>query len=74
MTFPTRTLSFLASTDCVKDRLTWYYSDGDRQGLAQAQLVAHTTDIDPGETERWSAKQGKSEEFAQIRNVLRKFS
>jgi hypothetical protein len=68
--FSTGKLRLLSPTDCVKDRLAWYYHDGDRQDLAQARLVAHANDIDLGEIERWSAKGGKSEEFEQIRNVL----
>ena len=70
MTFATGTLRLLSPTDCVKDRLTWYYHDGDRQGLAQAQLVAQENDVDLDEIERWSVREGKLEEFRQISELL----
>ena len=70
MTFATGTLRLLSPTDCVKDRLTWYYFDGDRQGLAQARLVAHANDIDLDEIERWSVREGRSKEFRKIRKLL----
>jgi hypothetical protein len=72
MTFTTGMLRLLCPTDCVKDRLTWYYHDGDRQGLAQAQLVAQANDVDLDEVERWSVREGKSEEFQHIRELLAK--
>lgn len=38
--FPTGILRVISPTDCVKDRLAAYYHWGDRQGLAQAIMVA----------------------------------
>jgi hypothetical protein len=70
MNFSTGTLMLLSPTDCVKDRLTWYYHDGDRQGLAQAQLVAKANDVDLDEIERWSVGEGKWEEFQGIKQLL----
>jgi hypothetical protein len=70
MTFSTGTLRLLSPTDCVKDRLTWYYHDGDRQGLVQAQLVAQAHDVDLDDIERWSVREGKSEAFQQIKERL----
>jgi len=70
MTFTTGTLRLLSPTDCVRDRLTWYYLDGDRQGLAQAQLVAQANDVDLDEIERWSVREGKSEVFQGIKELL----
>ncbi len=64
--FSTGTLKLLSPTDCIKDRLTWYYHDGDRQALAQAELVAGENDVDLDEIERWSASEGWSEEFRKI--------
>jgi hypothetical protein len=72
LSFSTGKLRLLSPTDCVKDRLSWYYHDGDRQGLAQAQLVAHANDIDLAEIERWSTREGKLDDFGQIRNLLEK--
>lgn len=68
----TGVLKLISPTDCVKDRLTWYYHDGDRQCLEQAVLVAEHNDIDLAEIARWSAVEGKSDEFEQIRKRFRK--
>lgn len=70
MKFETGMLRLLTPTDCVKDRLAWYYHDGDRQGLEQARLVAEANDIDLGEIERWSVREGKSREFQRIRKLF----
>jgi len=63
-------LKIISPTDCVKDRLTWYYHDRDRQCLNQAIAVAQSNPIDLKEVKRWSAGEGKSEEFEQIREQL----
>ena len=68
--FSTGVLKLLSPTDCVKDRLAAYYYWNDRQSLQQAILVAQTCDIDLDEIERWSIKEGKSREFADIRGRL----
>lgn len=65
-------LRIISPTDCVKDRLTWHYHDGDNECLKQAILVANHNTIDLEEIERWSAVEGKSEEFSHIRNLLQK--
>lgn len=70
--FSTGVLKLLSPTDCVKDRLAAYYHWNDRQSLQQAILVAQTCDIDLDEIERWSIKEGKSREFANIRGRLRR--
>jgi hypothetical protein len=70
--FSTGVLKLLSPTDCVKDRLAAYYYWNDRQSLQQAILVAQTCDIDLDEIERWSIKEGKSREFADIRGRLRR--
>ena len=70
MKFATGMLRLLTPTDCVKDRLTWYYHDGDRQGLVQAQLVARENDVDLEEIGRWSGLEGHSEAFRRIKELL----
>ena len=65
-------LRLISPTDCVKDRLTWYYHDGDRQCLEQAILVAEENDIDLAEVERWSQVEGKKDEFERIRKIFPK--
>jgi hypothetical protein len=56
-------LRLLTPTDCVKDGLTWYYQDVDRQGLVQAQVGARENDVDIEEISRWSGLGGHSDEF-----------
>ncbi len=65
-------LRVISPTDCVKDRLTWYYHDKDRECLRQAVLVANCAGIDLKEIERWSKVEGKSDEFANIKVQLQK--
>ncbi len=70
MTFATGTLKLVSPTDCVKDRLATYYHWGDRQGLAQAILVAQSQSIDLREVEQWSRLVGRRREFQEIRPQL----
>lgn len=65
-------LRLLSPTDCVKDRLSWYYHTGDTECLEQAFLVAQDNEIDIGEVGRWSRGEGKGAEFAQIKSRLQK--
>ena len=61
----------LSPTDCVKDRLTWWFHSGDRQCLEQAVAVAGVTTIDLAELRRWSVGEGKSAEFEIIAQRLK---
>jgi len=63
-------LRIISATDCVKDRLAWYYHDKDRECLEQAILVAGSNDIDIDEISRWSAAERKLEAFDGIRHRL----
>ena len=63
----TGTLRAISPNDCVKDRLAWYYYDGDRQCLSQALLVAKDHQIDLDEIRAWSDGEGKLEEFEEIK-------
>lgn len=65
------TLRIISPTDCVKDRLSWFYHGGDTECLEQAFLVAQDNDVDLKEVERWSRAEGKGEAFARIRARLR---
>ena len=65
-------LRIISPTDCVKDRLTWYYHDKDTECLRQAILVASSIKIDIKEIERWSKVEDKHAEFAQIKVLLQK--
>jgi hypothetical protein len=68
----TGTLRIISPTDCVKDRLTWYYHDDDIECLRQAILVAKDNTIDLKELKRWSDVEGKTDMFKQIRAQLHK--
>lgn len=60
----------ISPTDCVKDRLAWYYHTGDRQCLSQAVMVSKDQEIDIEEIRRWSKGEGKLEDFDEIKNQL----
>lgn len=66
----TGVLRIISPTDCVKDRLAWFYHDNDTECLEQAVLVAETNDVDITEIERWSRVEGKSKVFNRIRHRL----
>jgi hypothetical protein len=66
----TGTLRMISPTECVKDRLAGYYHWQDRQCLEQAVLVAQATRVDVAEIERWSAREGRGDEFRQIKGRL----
>ena len=67
---PTGVLRIISPTDCVKDRLTWYYHDGDMECLRQAVLVAGYNSIDIQEIRRWSCVEGMHEKFDLIKDQL----
>jgi len=62
----------ISATDCVKDRLAWYFHDNDTECLEQAVLVASANDIDIEEVARWATVEGKQQVFASIRQRLSK--
>lgn len=68
----TGTFKIISPTDCVKDRLAGYYHWDDMPCLEQAVLVACENPIDIEEIKRWSTKEGKGDEFEQIRNRLKR--
>lgn len=68
----TGVLRIISPTDCVKDRLVWYYHERDTECLRQAILVASHRAIDLKEIERWSKAEGSSREFELIKGQLRK--
>lgn len=63
-------LRLLSPTDCVKDRLAWFFHTGDTECLEQAYLVARHQNIDIREIELWSIGEGKKEEFAKLKGTL----
>lgn len=69
------TLRLLSPTECVMDRLAWFFHANDTQGLEQALEVACSQEIDLGRIERWSRQvrsKQKFEEFSARLRALRK--
>jgi len=66
----TGVVRIISTTDCVKDRLAWYFHDNDTECLEQAVLVAAVNVVDIGEIARWSAVEGRQEAFNRIRHRL----
>lgn len=62
----TGTMRLLSPTDCIKDRLTWWFHNNDRQCLEQAIAVAKATRVDVVELRRWADGEGKDDAFALI--------
>ncbi len=70
--YETGILKVISPTECIKDRLSWYYHFGDRQCLSQAILVAENNKIDITEIKRWSASEGKGKEFELITHLTQR--
>jgi hypothetical protein len=70
LSFDTGILRIISPTDCIKDRLAHYFHWGDRQCLAQAEMVAARSQIDIDDIEDWSRSEGKLKEFVSIRSGL----
>ncbi len=65
-------LRILHPTECVMDRLTWYFHDADRQCLEQALQVARKHHVDLTRIERWAAAEQPhgTERFQEFRDLL----
>jgi len=68
--YSTGILKVISPTDCVKDRLAAYYHFSDRQGLAQAIMVARDNDVNLDEVKRWSKVEGMLSQFDQFISEL----
>lgn len=66
----TGVLRVISATDCVKDRLCAYYFWDDKQGLAQAVLVAESQIVDLKEIKRWSKMEGREKEYEIFKDRL----
>jgi len=65
-------LRIISPTDCIKDRLSWYYHNNDTECLEQAILVAKHNNIDLQEIQRWSIVEAKDGMFEKIKELLNK--
>ena len=70
ITTVTGIVRIISPTDCVKDRLAWFYHDNDAQCLEQAVLVAESNSVDLVEIERWSSVEGRRAKFKQFKHRL----
>ena len=68
----TGTVRIISPTDCVKDRLAWFYHSNDTECLEQAVLVARANEIDLAEVKRWSVAEGMAARYAQIKERLKR--
>ena len=66
----TGAVRIISPTDCVKDRLSWFYHGNDTECLAQAVLVSQAKHIDIAEVQRWSTAEGMFSRYEQIRTRL----
>jgi hypothetical protein len=69
-------LRLLHPTECVMDRLAWYFHDSDRQCFEQAIQVARRHPIDLARIERWADTEYPhgSERFRELARRLREVS
>ncbi len=69
---PAGVLRILHPTECVMDRLIWYFHNTDRQCLDQALQVARRHSIDLERIERWATRERPHglERFQEFRDLL----
>jgi hypothetical protein len=69
----TGTLRLLHPTECVMDRLAWYFHNADRQCLEQAIRVSRRHPVDLRRIERWARKERPHgpERFREFARLLR---
>jgi hypothetical protein len=63
-------LHILTRTDCVRDRLMWFYTDNDRSALNAAIGVAQSGVIDRDAIREWSAREGFASQCEQFFSSL----
>jgi hypothetical protein len=59
-------LRLLPPTECVMDRLVWYYHDRDPQALDQALWVAQRHPVDLRRIEEWSLRERSEAQFREF--------
>ncbi len=63
-------LHILTRTDCIRDRLMWFYHYDDRSALAAAIGVAKSGEVDLASLRAWSQGEGKAAEFEEFASRL----
>lgn len=67
---PAGPIRMLTPTECVMDRLAWYFHDDDTQALDQAIAVALRQHIELDEISRWADEEGCRDKFLEFQNQL----
>lgn len=67
---PTGLLRILSATDCVKDRLAWYFYSADTQALAAALAIAQHQELDFKDLEHWAQAEGMLARYQDFLNQL----
>jgi hypothetical protein len=68
---PFGVLRLLGPTECVMDRLAWYFHNGDLECLEQAVAVASQNPIDLERVADWAKRERRSRQFDAIAERLR---
>ena len=64
-------IRLLNPTDTIKDRLLWWYLEGDRQCWEQALDIARNHSVDWRNLQRWHGSEGHADRFAGFRDSAR---
>lgn len=64
------TIRLLNPTDTVKDRLPWWYLEGDHQCWEQAADIARHHQIAWTELEKWHAGEGYTDRYPEFKNTV----
>lgn len=65
-------LYVISRSDCVCDRLAWFYHYSDRTSLATALSVAESGAIDLEQIRSWSEREGAAAKFQEFLSALRR--
>ena len=64
-------IRLLSPTDCIKDRLLWWYLESDGQCWEQALDIAHNHKIQWADLEAWHEGEGYIDEFNNFRQAVK---
>ncbi len=65
-----RVLHILSPTDCVRDRLAWFFYGRDHSALDQAVAVARQREVDLAVIKAWAEREGQSVALSQFLDRL----
>lgn len=65
------TIRLLGPTDTIKDRLLWWYIDGDRQCWEQALDIARNHKVKWSDLKKWHAGEGHAHQYDEFRKALK---